>query len=229
MFPALVPNRGNHSLAAKALSRYGRRPPLGEGPMRKAGVSTILARAAMSLQTMRERAKAYLAGPDVFLPDAKEIGRRKVALCAEFGIDGLYPLDKEVDGAPGRQLAMRISAANEQLIDRCDIVIANLTPFRSPSLDPGTAFEIGFARAQKKRIYGYSASTIPMTDRVRRAFALADDAVKDSHGNEIEQFGLVDNLMIDGAITAGGGTIVCIDERSLAAMEAFRELLRRIG
>jgi nucleoside 2-deoxyribosyltransferase len=37
--------------------------------------------------------KIYLAGPDVFLPDAVDIGRRKVELCARHGLIGLYPLD----------------------------------------------------------------------------------------------------------------------------------------
>jgi nucleoside 2-deoxyribosyltransferase len=30
----------------------------------------------------------YLAGPDVFLPDSAEIGRRKQAICAAHGLDG---------------------------------------------------------------------------------------------------------------------------------------------
>jgi nucleoside 2-deoxyribosyltransferase len=37
--------------------------------------------------------KIYLAGPDVFLPDAVDVGRRKVALCSRDGLIGLYPLD----------------------------------------------------------------------------------------------------------------------------------------
>src|SRR6516165_10559354 len=41
--------------------------------------------------------KIYLAGPDVFLPDRIEIGRRKTAICARYGLTGLYPLDHPVD------------------------------------------------------------------------------------------------------------------------------------
>ncbi len=41
--------------------------------------------------------KVYLAGPDVFLPDAVEIGRQKAAICARYGLIGLYPLDNTVD------------------------------------------------------------------------------------------------------------------------------------
>jgi nucleoside 2-deoxyribosyltransferase len=41
----------------------------------------------------------YLAGPDVFLPDAFEIGRRKIDLCMRHGLSGLYPLDNAIDPA----------------------------------------------------------------------------------------------------------------------------------
>src|SRR5690606_8586836 len=50
----------------------------------------------------------YLAGPDVFRPDARERGRELKALCAEFGIEGLFPLDQEVPAhlvAPAEQAA----------------------------------------------------------------------------------------------------------------------------
>ena len=35
--------------------------------------------------------KLYLAGPEVFLADAIEIGQRKAAICAEHGHVGLLP------------------------------------------------------------------------------------------------------------------------------------------
>ena len=39
--------------------------------------------------------KIYLAGPDVFLADARRVGRRKQELCREYGFEGLFPLDKD--------------------------------------------------------------------------------------------------------------------------------------
>jgi len=41
--------------------------------------------------------KIYLAGPDVFLPDAIELGRRKADICARLGLSALYPLDNAID------------------------------------------------------------------------------------------------------------------------------------
>ena len=46
---------------------------------------------------MRGRPKAYLAGPDVFLPDAPEHARRKVAICARHGITGRPPLNEDAE------------------------------------------------------------------------------------------------------------------------------------
>ena len=41
--------------------------------------------------------KVYLAGPDVFLPDAIETGRAKVDLCAAYGLTGRFPLENRSD------------------------------------------------------------------------------------------------------------------------------------
>src|SRR5258708_4850120 len=81
--------------------------------------------------------KIYLAGPDVFLPDAIDIGRRKVAICAQHGLTGLYPLDNEVDRSAG-EVPLNIFKGCEAMMDAADAIIANLTPFRGPGADPGT-------------------------------------------------------------------------------------------
>jgi nucleoside 2-deoxyribosyltransferase len=56
--------------------------------------------------------KIYLAGPDVFLPDAVDIGRRKVALCARHGLIGLYPPENAVDRA-ANDASLQIFRGNE--------------------------------------------------------------------------------------------------------------------
>jgi nucleoside 2-deoxyribosyltransferase len=40
--------------------------------------------------------KAYLAGPDVFLPDARAHALRKVEICARYNIIGQPPLNEDV-------------------------------------------------------------------------------------------------------------------------------------
>ena len=84
----------------------------------------------------------YLAGPDVFLPDAVEMGLRKVEICRRYGVTGLYPLDNLVDRTAS-DVSLLIYKANEAMMDRCDVIIANLTPFRGPGADAGTVYELG--------------------------------------------------------------------------------------
>ena len=43
------------------------------------------------------RPRIYLAGPEVFLPDPIEAGRIKCAIAAEYGFEGVYPLDASLD------------------------------------------------------------------------------------------------------------------------------------
>ncbi|MET0313953.1 MAG: nucleoside 2-deoxyribosyltransferase [Hansschlegelia sp.] len=131
--------------------------------------------------------KAYLAGPEVFLPDAAAIGLAKQDICLAHGLVGLYPVDDSELGE-GASAARRIFAANDALIRSCDLVIANLTPFRSVSADVGTAFEVGLGFALGKPVFGYSNEPRLLADRV------APD------GMLIEDFGGFDNLMLTQAV-----------------------------
>ena len=99
----------------------------------------------------------YLAGPDVFRPDAEARGTALKAMCAQYGFEGLFPLDQSVPEAitePAAQ-AEWIYAANIALIRRADAVLANLDFFRGAEPDSGTCFEVGYAVALGKPVYGY--------------------------------------------------------------------------
>lgn len=153
--------------------------------------------------------RIYLAGPDVFLPNAIEVGRIKKEICDKYGFIGCYPFDNEIkaENKTPNEIGFLISKANEELIKSCDIVVANLTPFRSPSADVGTVYEIGFGKALGKKCYGYSNTDILFRQRVKSYFNTKVDI--DSNGMLIENFELIDNLMIDGGIKDSGGFIVC--------------------
>ncbi len=103
--------------------------------------------------------KIYLAGPEVFLPDAVEAGLRKKGLCREFGFVGLYPLDNEISGAERRD--ERIYAANLALIAQADAAIFNLTPFRGMAPIPARLLNSGIARRCKNPVS--PIATIPGT------------------------------------------------------------------
>jgi nucleoside 2-deoxyribosyltransferase len=158
--------------------------------------------------------RIYLAGPDVFFPDPQARAADLKAVCARYGAVGVSPLDP-LDAEPAEWAhqpeAHRIALRNEAHIKGCDVLIANLTPFRGASADVGTVFELGFMRALGRRVYGWSNDLRPFAERVRFIEGLGRDARTDMEGLVIEDFGLVDNLMIDGAISASGGSLYRAD------------------
>ncbi|HET7877056.1 MAG TPA: nucleoside 2-deoxyribosyltransferase [Methylomirabilota bacterium] len=180
--------------------------------------------------------KIYLAGPDVFLADARRVGQQKQQLCREFGFEGLFPLDH--DEAVGADAA-KIFRANCSLMRRADIGLCNLTPFRSPSADPGTVFELGFLFAQGKPVYGYTSAAATYRERVAAALgSLLEQHGQpwDRDGYAVENFGLGDNLMIVRAIQDSGGVISAVEENaelghgaSLPAFRAFKACLEIIS
>ena len=171
--------------------------------------------------------KIYLAGPEVFLPDAVGIGQAKKRLCAAYGFEGLYPFDNEIVASPaGERTDRLIYRANESLIRRADIGICNLTPFRGLSADPGTVFEVGRLAGLGKPVLGYTNVVDDLLDRYRRQEALSFDAANntwhDAHGMVVENFGNADNLMIDCALVEFGGHPMVPHEAD--PRELFRDL-----
>lgn len=138
--------------------------------------------------------KIYLAGPDVFRPDAAVFAANARRLMEERGHIALLPLDNEETTAEG------IFRANLGLVSECDALIANLNPFRGDEPDSGTSFEVGCAIALGKRVVGYVADARPMAVKLceKYGIALPDDESRplDPHGNVIENFGLPLNLML---------------------------------
>jgi nucleoside 2-deoxyribosyltransferase len=182
------------------------------------------------------RPKLYLAGPEVFLPDPQEAARKKKALCWQYGFEGIFPLDNEVrdETLTRPEQGFRISQANEALIRDSDGVVTNLTPFRGPSLDAGTAFELGFARALGKPVFGYTNDHRTYLERVASGFGRSghhqEGRCEDCFGMAIEDFDLVDNLMIDGAVYSATGYQVVVPHQSKSDyytdLEGFETCLR---
>ncbi len=163
-------------------------------------------------------ARVYLAGPDVFLPDPQARAAELKAICARHGMVGVSPLDALAD-EPNEWArlgeARRIALRNEAHIRSCDLLIANLTPFRGPSADVGTVFELGFMRALGRPVYGWSNVASGFSERTRQFTGAAGrrdgDDWRDGDDMLIEAFGLTDNLMLDGAIWSSGGALFTAD------------------
>lgn len=138
--------------------------------------------------------RVYLAGPEVFLANAGEIGAAKRALCAAVGFEGLYP------GEEGSEISP------EAIYRRCiaqmrnaDLVIANLTPFRGPSADAGTVFELGYMTALGKPAFAYTNDAAALLERTQRLDPMArldNGRWLDGGGLLVEDFKLFDNLML---------------------------------
>ncbi|MFK4752878.1 MULTISPECIES: nucleoside 2-deoxyribosyltransferase [Oceanospirillaceae] len=178
----------------------------------------------------------YLAGPEVFLPNAVALGAAKKALCQRYGFTGLFPLDAELEAGDTTELAWAISRGNEALIRQADRVIANLTPFRGPSADVGTVYELGFARGLGKQLMGYSNDPTPFANRTWAQFGITGEPgpvgdIRDRDGLKIEEFGLHDNLMIEGGIRQAGGLFIShnasVNDR-YTDLTAFERLLQTL-
>lgn len=159
--------------------------------------------------------RAYLAGPDIFLPDAAQRVQAQKAICARHGLIGVSPLDPLPDKQPDLPEWRRIALRNEALIGSCALLLANLTPFRGPSADVGTVYELAVMRALGRPVFGYATTAIGFTRRTLDfaagrggVIAGAGRTWRDSDGMLIEQFGLFDNLMIEAGIAASGGTLI---------------------
>jgi nucleoside 2-deoxyribosyltransferase len=162
------------------------------------------------------RRRVYLAGPEVFLSDAREIGARKRAICERHGLIGVFPADEERDrdpAPPSSEQGLAISRAMEHTMRGCQAMIVNLTPFRGPSADAGSAYEKGFMRALGRPIFAYSNDERPFLDRViafcgGKARLRPTGEHEDPDGMAIEPFALHDNLMLAGGIVASGGCLI---------------------
>lgn len=136
--------------------------------------------------------KVYLAGPDVFHPQAQERGDYLRRLCLEHGLEGLYPLDNELPaGLSGATAARWICAANLAMLRSADAVLANLEAFRGQEPDSGTVFEMGVAIALGKPVWCYFRPAGALRDQLRHG----PDG-RDADGFLVEDFDLPRNLML---------------------------------
>ncbi len=105
--------------------------------------------------------------------------------------------------------AKAIYEANITLIRKAQIVVANLNPFRGAEPDSGTVFEVGYALALGKKVFGYVASEETCLERVRRLMGVEDGngCPKDTNGMTIEDFNLTHNLMLAVPVTIVVGNL----------------------
>ncbi|SHK27546.1 Nucleoside 2-deoxyribosyltransferase [Marinobacter antarcticus] len=179
---------------------------------------------------MAKPKRIYLAGPEVFFPaeEHQVIVAEKKRLLREYGFEGVDPLDTELafsdeEAKPDR--GQRIYQANRELMDSCDAIIANLTPFRSISADPGTVYEVGYMTGQGKPAFAFTLDSRHYRERT-------GSTGLDELGHTIEDFEMSDNLMIEGGIRESGGRLFVADqpgEHRFFSAELFRRCVRALA
>ncbi len=183
--------------------------------------------------------RIYLAGPEVFLLNAIETGGRKKVLCRDYGFEGVFPLDAELEvgGLSRAQAGLKTGRLNEQLIRSCQIVVANMTPFRGPSADVGTALEMGFAGGLGLKVFAYTNDSRRFTARTvewlgKEATRDAEKRLCDENGMRVEDWELADNLMLESCILNSGGALVTHDaapSERFSDLRGFEACLKRVS
>lgn len=163
----------------------------------------------------------YLAGPDVFRPDARAHFVRLAKACEALGLAALLPADG--NQGPGTEAPEhQIYAANMLRLRGAAGVVANLASFRGMEPDSGTVFEVGAAVALRIPVVAYGVPLGSYADRVRASMACQHDAagVLRESGTDIavEDFGQPLNLMLACSIH--------IEPTPEAALEKMAQLLR---
>ncbi|MDV7341193.1 nucleoside 2-deoxyribosyltransferase [Terasakiella sp. A23] len=150
--------------------------------------------------------RIYLAGPGVFYPDPIAEGDRLKKLCANYGLEGVYPMDAGLDisNMTKHEAGLAIYQANIDLIKSVDGVIADMQAFRGPGMDGGTAFEMGFAKALGLPVVGYNTKGHYLNRCSAYYDGLKQEGINrvDPSGLTVEDFDLVDNLMMACGVDA---------------------------
>lgn len=149
--------------------------------------------------------RIYLAGPDVFRPDAQAWFDELRRYCQSIGVVALIPLDGVAS------TAISIFENNVALIRQCDAIVANLNAFRGVEPDSGTCFELGLGFALGKCLYGYVDALTAVVDQVGKVqnapLRLEGGRLLDQAGWVIEDFGLPLNLMLSVPLTLIAGDV----------------------
>ena len=182
--------------------------------------------------------KLYIAGPEVFLPNAREVMQAKTALCRKYGFQAICPGDLDIPPSPTKKgFGLAISKVDEDMMNSADGVIANLTPFRGIAADVGTCFELGYMCAQGKLVAAYTNAAAGHYERTLGYYNGKVEKGADGHtrgpdGLSLEDFEMIDNLMMHGGVERRGGHIAihsAAPDALYTDLTAFEECLQALA
>ena len=158
--------------------------------------------------------KVYIPGPSVFHLRSKDIFAGYARICFQLKLELLTPSTDQTSSSTA------IFYGNVELIDKADGVVADISPFRGPHCDVGTAWEIAYSFARRKPVFAFSNDTRPLSERIA-----SRTSGFDCNGNAIENFGLAENLMIAESLFRR--TVFCdFEAAASAATEYFQRSSR---
>lgn len=193
--------------------------------------------------------RVYLAGPMIFEPDPSAIFARMKAICSACGVVGVAPLDNQIgleSLSPGKPLLRRIVQADIALMDTLEAGVFCLDGFRrTPEMDAGTAFEIGYMKALGKPIAGWTCDPRPYPGKVADFFrdvfsehlvqtgagavGGTSGMLRDPDGVLVHSDGCVQNAMIHVGIELAGGAVVADPDWETAFRGAITSVKRQLG
>ena len=185
--------------------------------------------------------KVYLAGPEVFLPNAREQLDIKIALTRAAGLIPVSPGDFIIPPKPTkREFGRAISEIDERMMDSADAIIANLTPYHGINADTGTCYELGYMCAQGKHAFAYTNVADDLRTRTVGYYqgdvhTDASGRLRGADGLAVEDVDMADNLMMQGGVERRGGQVIvhaaAVDQlyTDTTAFEACLRLLAAKG
>ena len=87
---------------------------------------------------------------------------------------------------------------------RCDAIVANMTPFRGPSMDAGTCYEMGLAKGLGKLVVGWTEDRRRWQEKVALVSPLVADGdwFRDADGNLCRELS-VHGKIVEARVAAG--------------------------
>lgn len=140
----------------------------------------------------------YLAGPERYDEDAKEVYAKMKELCKKHGLYAVTPLDWTEDVSGSHEDCSYTAAAVQfshwqQCVRDCDAVIADLNDYRGYECSNDVAFECGMGFQLGKKLFGYLSDGRPAKEKVPNLGASRE--YRDMTGANVEDFNYPVNLM----------------------------------
>lgn len=161
----------------------------------------------------KKKLTAYLAGTECFYANGEELAKKAVELCRQYGIEAISPVlgeeGRDVDFSKGKHEAAKQIYNNDMYyLEKSDMIIANLNPFRGFEPDSGTCVECGIAIALGKKCYAFTSDARSMKERYSgKTYTDENGVVRDENGAFLEDFEMPFNLMINIPFTVVEGEL----------------------